>query len=113
MITARIDGVPVPLVFSQQETVQLIGEEERTGTGALRRNVFAIKRVWRLQTRPMPKADKDALAAHLHGILFTAVDFWLDEFGPETNTVRAYVELEEERTVETDRHSLSIVVEEE
>lgn len=112
--TARIDGIEIPLVYSQQETLELIGGEGRTATGTLRRNVFAVKRQWRLVTRPMTKSEKDALIAHLEELLFTAVDFWLDEFGDETNTVPAYVELDEARHVDAaDRFSLVFVIQEE
>lgn len=114
METARIDEIVIPLVYSQEVTFEIFGGEERTATGTLRRNVFAAKREWRLGTRPMTKTQKDTLMQHLEGVLFMPVDFWLDEFGAETNTIRAFIEVNEERSIEAaDRYSLVFTVEEE
>lgn len=113
-VTARIDDIAIPLVYSQELTIEIAGEEARTATGALRRNVFAMKREWRLGTRPMTKQAKDTLLSHLEGVLFLPVDFWLDEFGAETNTIRAFIEVNEERSIDAaDRYSLVLTVEEE
>lgn len=112
--TARIDDIVIPLVYSQELTIEALGSEGRTATGALRRNVFAIKREWRLATRPVTKAQKDTLMQHLEGVIFMPVDFWLDEFGDETNTIRAFIEIDEERHIDAvNRYSLVVTVQEE
>ncbi len=100
MSTARFDGIIIPCVYAISITRELVGERARTAAGKLRQDVVAIKRVWELQTRPISKDLADTLLSWLDEKLYFVGDFWLDEFGPESETVKAYVlpdSVEEER----------------
>jgi len=111
MSTAFFDGVAVPLIYSQELTVDLIGSEARTATGELRANVDATKRQWLLQTRPMLVAERNTLINHLDNVFYGPVAFTLDEFFPAE--IPAYITVEESRSyILPNRRSLNITVEE-
>jgi hypothetical protein len=111
MSTAFFDGVPVPLVYSQELTVDLIGSENRTATGEMRANVDATKRQWLLQTRQMTVAQRNTLINHLESVFYGPVAFSLDEFIPAE--IPAYVTVGESRSyILPNRRSLNITVEE-
>lgn len=111
MSSAFFDGIGVPLIYSQELVVELIGSEARTATGQMRANVDATKRQWLLQTRPMEVADRDLLINYLESVAYGPVAFSLDEFFPDE--VPAYVTVEESRSyILPDRRSLTITVDE-
>ena len=94
---AAIDGIEIPYVYEIDVERVFVGDEGRTVGGKLRRDAVVVKRIWNLQTRPMTKDEAAPLIDHLDGIMYSAVDFWLDEFGDTSKTVRAYVSIFEER----------------
>jgi hypothetical protein len=105
------DGLGVPLIYSQELTVELIGSESRTATGEMRANVDATKRQWLLQTRPMTVADRDTLINYLESFFYGPVAFTLDEFFPIE--VPSYVTVDESRSyILPNRRSLNITVDE-
>ena len=91
MASARFDGIDIPLVYEVEIGREFIGERGRTAGGRLRQDVVAIKRTWHLETRPITLAQASALLDHLESINFGPGDFWLDDFGPTTNTVTAVI----------------------
>ncbi len=98
MAIAKIDTIDIPGVYTQRVSREEVADEGRTAGGKLRRDVVvAGKRIWRLETRVITTAQRNALVNHLESIMWGFVDFWLDEFGAESNTVRAKVEIEEDR----------------
>ena len=102
MSSAFFDGLGVPLIYSQELTVDLIGSESRTATGEMR---------WLLETRPMTVTDRDTLINYLESIYYGPAAFILDEFFPIE--VPVYVTVEESRSyILPNRRSLSITVDE-
>lgn len=92
--TATFDGIPIPKIFEQDLEPIVLADIARTAGGKERMDVAATaKREWAFRTRPIPAAEAKALWDHLQGILWRYGDFWCDEFGDPTNTVRARVEL--------------------
>lgn len=85
------DGIPVPSVYVEQTGREEIADMERTAGGVLRRDVIAIKRTWAIRTRPITRERRDALLAHLDGILWGFVDFLCDDLPAP---IRAKVTLE-------------------
>jgi hypothetical protein len=97
MAIATWNGVEIPEVTAQDITRLLLADEGRTAGGAMRRDVVldstgapAVKRVWRLETGQITKAQADAIIDNLTTTKWAAGAFWLDEFGVG-NTVQAYV----------------------
>jgi len=88
---------PIPYVFAQELNREFIGERERTAGGQLRQDVITIKRSWRLRTRRMKYSEAYDLINFLSSQFYAAVDFWLDEFGGEGNTLTAYIPPEDIR----------------
>lgn len=94
---AAINGIQIPYVYAIEVERMRVGDEGRTIGGKLRRDIVAIKRIWNIQTRPMTKDEAAPILDHLDSIMYSAVDFWLDEFGDMMRTVRAYASVYEER----------------
>lgn len=112
MSSARIGLIDVPLVYSQEMEYDLVSNEGRTATGEMLLDIDAVKRTWVLQTRPMLKADRDALIGYLESVFYGPVDFWLEEFGMDT--VKAFITISESRDLSLPtRYSLTITAEEE
>lgn len=113
MATATFDGIEIPLVFAYETDREVIGDKRRTVGGKMRMDVIAIKRQWTLQTRPMPKADRDTLIDHLVAIKFQAGDFVLSELGP--GSIRALMSIDRDvrEVSHPDRRSLTLSVLEE
>lgn len=74
-----IDGIPVPTIYEESSGREEIADQHRTATGTLRRDVVAVKRTWSIRTRPIKKVQRDALLAHLDGIMWGFVDFMCDD----------------------------------
>lgn len=112
MPVAQFNTIDIPLVYAQRVAVDILADEARTAGGVLRRDLVDIKRIWSLSTRPMLKSDRDALIDHLDANDWDAGDFWLEEFGPTTETVEAFLTITDDRQlgfVDT-RHTLDITV---
>lgn len=110
MPIAQFNGIDIPLIYSLRIRRAIIADEARTAGGTLRRDLVAVKSVWSMTTRPMLLADRDALIDHLDGIGWDAGDFWLDEFGPTTETVEVFLEIIDDRQLGyvNQRHVLDI-----
>ena len=74
MAAAQFDGIDIPLIYAIELERQVIGDRRRTAGGKMRQDVIAMKRQWTLTTRPMEKADADALINHLEANKFEAGD---------------------------------------
>ena len=111
--TAYFDGIEIPLVYAYQTARQLIADKRRTVGGRMRMDVVAAKRQWTLQTRPMPKAHRDAILDYLRSINYQAGDFILTELGH--TPIRALMMVQDDRrdVSHPDRHSLTLLVMEE
>jgi len=111
--TAYFDGIEIPLVYAYQTARQLIADKRRTVGGRMRMDVVAAKRQWTLQTRPMPKAHRDAILDYLRSINYQAGDFILTELG--YTPIRALMMVQDDRrdVSHPDRHSLTLLVMEE
>ena len=111
MAAAQFDGIDIPLIYAIELERQVIGDRRRTAGGKMRQDVIAMKRQWTLITRPMEKADADALINHLEANKFEAGDFHLDEFGAGV-TIEAFMRVTRvTRALEApDRRSLELLV---
>ena len=111
MAAAQFDGIDIPLIYAIELERQVIGDRRRTAGGKMRQDVIAMKRQWTLTTRPMEKADADALINHLEANKFEAGDFHLDEFGAGV-TIEAFMRVTRvTRVLEApDRRSLELLV---
>lgn len=106
-----VDGIVLPSVYVEQTGREEIADMERTATGTLRRDVIAVKRTWYLRTRPITRERRDALLAHLDGILWGFVDFLCDDLAAP---IKAKVTLEScERSLDIPgRYEIALRVEE-
>lgn len=91
---AQFDGIDIPLVYSQVITREIIADSARTAGGVLRQDFTAVKRTWRLQTRPIDIASLEILTDWLDSIAWAWGEFWLDEFGPPSATVEAFLTID-------------------
>lgn len=98
-------------MYTESAGREEIAESERTATGMLRRDVVAVKRIWSIRTRPIKKAQRDALLDHLDGIMWGFVDFLCDDL---TVPIKAKVTLEsDERSLDSpERYELAFRIEE-
>jgi hypothetical protein len=103
MSVAKVGGYPIPYVYAIVIDREMVGDEARTAGGKLRRDIVAVKRTWRLQTRPMKKNEADTILGVLQAVSYGVVDFWLDDFGAEENSIPAYVDVESEERVQFGR----------
>jgi hypothetical protein len=94
MAYAKFAGYEIPKVYEVNETRLYVGETVRTAGGNLRRDTITVKRRWEIKCRPVPKSQLEPLLNHLENTLCAEDEFWLYEFGPETNTVLAMVDPE-------------------
>lgn len=105
---AIFDDIEIPLVYAYEVDRELIADKRRTVGGKMRMDVIAVKRQWTLQTRPMPKEQRDALVNYLIGIKFQAGDFYM----ADTGTVRGLMSVDRDvrEVSHPDRHSLTLSV---
>jgi hypothetical protein len=74
-----LGGVDIPSVYvDEQPEDEIIGEELRSADGTLRSDVIAVKRTWRLQTRPITKAQIDAVVNPLRTGYYAPLPFHHD-----------------------------------
>ena len=100
MATAKIDGIELKGVHAQTISRETPAEKTRTAGFKLRRDYpsrNAPKRVWTLECRPQLREELYQLIQHLDSILWSRVEFELDEM---EESVMAYVDegLGEDRT---------------
>lgn len=81
----------IEFVYELEDSFEFIGDRERTAGGNMRQDVITTKRNWRLSTRRMTKDEAYNFINYLRSNFFKVGDFWLDEFGTEANTIKAYV----------------------
>jgi hypothetical protein len=75
----------------------MIGERSRTAGGKLRQDFIAMKRIWKLKTRPMTKAQANVLIDYLNTNDWQVGNFWLDEIG---SNIQAFVMIDSENRVQ-------------
>lgn len=92
MAIAKFDGFEIPKVYVLDEELIEQADVGRTIDGTERRDVVAVKRTWRVETRPVLPSEIAALENHLAAILWGYGDWWIDTFGSETNTTRARID---------------------
>ena len=87
--------IEVPNVYEQDIDTEIIGESERTALGTLRSDVITAKDEWVFEARYLTYSEYTELKNYLIDKLYTAVDFWYDEFGgtPENDSIQAKVEI--------------------
>ena len=87
--------IEVPNVYEQDIDTEIIGESERTALGTLRTDVVTAKDEWIFEARYLTKDEYDDIKNYLVTKLYTAVDFWYDEFGgtPANDSIRAKIEI--------------------
>ena len=88
---------PIPFIFELDDRFDFIGDRDRTAGGLMRQDVITIKREWRISTRRMTRTEAYGLINYVLDNFGAAGDFWLDEFGAETNNVEAYIPIEDVR----------------
>ena len=96
MSVVVINGnIEVPNVYEQDIDTEIIGESERTALGILRSDVITAKDDWIFEARYLTYDEYAAIKNYLVTKLYTAVDFWYDEFGgtPEEDSIRAKIEI--------------------
>lgn len=103
MSVAKIGGYPIPYVYAIIIDREILGDEARTASGKLRRDIVAVKRTWRLQTRPITKSEADTILSVLQTASHGVINFWIDDFGDEENSIPAFVEVETEERVQFGR----------
>lgn len=111
----HVDNViPLPGIVSQRLDRTLFGGAGRTLDGSMRGVYHAQRRAWRLKTSALHKPIADMIVDYLLAHPW-AHWFWLDEFGPESNRIKAYIDIEEydRRTLgPEDRRPLNLTVSE-
>jgi hypothetical protein len=87
--------VPIPGIKDQDVDQEIIADEFTLEGGGLGRVSFANspRRIWNFSSIRTPKLQFDSLAETLRLEGQGSVDFWSDEFGADTNTIKAYVNL--------------------
>ena len=96
MSVVVINGnIEVPNVYEQDIDPDIIGDSDRTALGTLRSDVVTAKDEWIFEARYITKDEYDNIKNYLVTKLYTAVDFWYDEFGgtPEEDSIRAKIEI--------------------
>lgn len=87
----KFGGVEIPAVSVLDVTPELIADRDRTVGGKMRQDYVTTKRVWKIQTLFLTPDEEAAIMNYLASINYGSFDLWIDEFGPETNTVKVYV----------------------
>jgi hypothetical protein len=90
MSIATFGGVEIPAVSALEVGREFIGQRRRTLDGTMRQDKIAVKRIWKLGTSWLTKAEADALLNQLAATNWAAGAFGLDEFGVGV-TVQAYI----------------------
>lgn len=92
---AKFDGIEIPKIIDINESYNDgIEDAARTADATLRKMVVGVKRTWEITTAKITKSEADALIDMLNLTMHGAGEFWIDDFGPETNTVTAYLKIE-------------------
>lgn len=99
MAIANINGFDVPYVHAVSIDRYVIADRARTAGGKLRQDAITLKRTWSLETRPMTRLEAQGLIDEVERLFGGPMDFWLDEFGAQSNTVRAFVTIDDEQRV--------------
>lgn len=102
--TATFDGIDIPRIFEMDREPIVIADITRTAGGKERMDVVAVKGRWSFRTRPIPATSAAVLWNHLGDVLWRYGDYWCDEFGDPSNTVRARMELRESRSYRLPTH---------
>jgi len=89
---AKFGIMELPVHHAEELTPELYADEDVTDGGVRRRDVTAMLRRWELELRYLTQKEAQAIQDYLKSILYAAEDFWLDEFGDESNTVKAYID---------------------
>ena len=89
------ENIEVPNVYEQDIDPDIIGDSDRTALGTLRTDVVTAKDEWIFEARYLTKDEYDDIKNYLVTKLYTAVDFWYDEFGgtPANDSIKAQVEI--------------------
>lgn len=98
MSVAKFNSVEIPQVKAQVVDREFIGDRVRLAGGQMHQDKVAIKRTWTLDAEYLLKSTADNIISELESSNWK-VDFWLDEFGVESNTVVCYVDIEKEERV--------------
>ena len=96
MSVVVINGnIEVPNVYEQDIDPDIIGDSDRTALGTLRTDVVTAKDEWIFEARYITKDEYDNIKNYLVTKLYTAVDFWYDEFGgtPANDSIQAKIEI--------------------
>ena len=96
MSVVVINGnIEVPKVYEQDIDPDIIGDSDRTALGTLRSDVVTAKDEWIFEARYLTKDEYDDIKNYLVTKLYTAVDFWYDEFGgtPANDSIKAKIEI--------------------
>jgi len=109
---ARFNDIPIPWIFNVERTRQIQADKRRTVGGRMLMQVISIKRIWELQTRPITLVERNDLIGHLFATNFRSGDFWIEEFGPPTVTIKAFLTvIGDNRSIQLpDRRSLNLLV---
>ena len=88
-------NIEVPNVYEQDIDTEIIGESERTALGTLRSDVVTAKDEWVFEARYLTYDEYTDIKNYLITKLYTAVDFWYDEFGgtPADDSIKAKIEI--------------------
>lgn len=92
---AKFDSREVPYVHSQIVDREFIGDRTRLAGGTMRQDYVDIKYTWTIETRPMKKTTAYDLIDYLE-TNNNKVEFWIDDFGDETNTKTCFVTISDE-----------------
>ena len=89
------ETIEVPNVYEQDIDTEIIGESERTALGTLRSDVITAKDEWVFEARYLTYDEYTDIKNYLITKLYTAVDFWYDEFGgtPDNDSIQAKIEI--------------------
>ena len=87
--------IEVPNIFEQDGNLDIVGDSARTALGTLRTDVVTVKDEWVFEARYLTKDEYDNIKNYLVTKLYTAVDFWYDEFGgtPANDSIQAKIEI--------------------
>ena len=96
---AKFNSVEVPYVSSQIIDREFVGDRVRLAGGQMHQDFVSMKRSWELQTQYMKYSTYQTIISELESNNWV-VDFWLDEFGSESNTVPAYISLANDERVQ-------------
>ena len=109
MSVVVINGnIEVPNVYEQDIDTDIIGDSDRTALGTLRSDVVTAKDEWIFEARYLTKDEYDDIKNYLVTKLYTAVDFWYDEFGgtPANDSIKAKVEIIGDERVQFRRNGI-------